>query len=83
MILRKNRNNGTFFLGCKRYPNCKSTQEIPESMKLEILGFHHFSDSNYRNNDIILKNPAIGNATKRTQNHGHHRNGRDQIKSWR
>lgn len=43
MMIRKNRNDGSFFLGCKRYPNCKHTSEIPESMTLEILGFHHFT----------------------------------------
>jgi putative DNA topoisomerase len=39
MVIRQNKTNKSFFLGCHRYPDCKHTEEIPESMKMELLGF--------------------------------------------
>jgi DNA topoisomerase-1 len=39
MVIRQNKNDLSFFLGCNRYPDCKHTMEIPESMKLDLLGF--------------------------------------------
>jgi len=39
MVIRMNKYDRTFFLGCHRYPDCKHTMEIPEALRLEILGF--------------------------------------------
>jgi ssDNA-binding Zn-finger/Zn-ribbon topoisomerase 1 len=39
MVIRQNKTDKSFFLGCHNYPDCKHTTEIPESMKLELLGF--------------------------------------------
>jgi len=35
---RQNHENMTFFLGCGRYPDCRHTEEIPESLKMTLLG---------------------------------------------
>lgn len=39
MVVRKNRQNGSFFLGCNDFPTCKRTMPIPEDMKMELMGF--------------------------------------------
>ena len=38
MKIRRNKENGSLFLGCDRWPDCKSTEEIPESLRMELLG---------------------------------------------
>jgi ssDNA-binding Zn-finger/Zn-ribbon topoisomerase 1 len=38
MVIRTNRENGSQFLGCTRYPECKRTEEIPESIRMELEG---------------------------------------------
>lgn len=43
MVIRLNREQNTLFLGCNRYPDCKHTEEIPESVRMEILGQQKFS----------------------------------------
>ena len=35
---RQNRENLTFFLGCGRWPECHYTEEIPESLKMSLMG---------------------------------------------
>lgn len=39
MVIRQNKIDHSFFLGCHNYPDCKHTMEIPENMRLELLGF--------------------------------------------
>jgi len=39
MVIRQNKYDRTFFLGCHAYPACKQTMEIPETLRLELLGF--------------------------------------------
>ena len=39
MVIRQNKTDHGFFLGCHNYPDCKHTTEIPESLKLELLGY--------------------------------------------
>lgn len=38
MVERTNRQNGSTFLGCSRYPECEATAPIPESVKLRRAG---------------------------------------------
>jgi ssDNA-binding Zn-finger/Zn-ribbon topoisomerase 1 len=38
MRYRRNRENGSYFLGCGDYPNCTCTMEIPETLKMDLLG---------------------------------------------
>ena len=38
LVERTNRQNGSTFLGCSRYPECKHTEPIPESVKLRRQG---------------------------------------------
>lgn len=38
LIVKESSINGSQFLGCPNYPNCRHAQEIPEDMKLELLG---------------------------------------------
>ncbi len=38
MLYKKNKEAGTYFLGCGRYPACKHTMEIPEKTKRQLLG---------------------------------------------
>jgi ssDNA-binding Zn-finger/Zn-ribbon topoisomerase 1 len=42
MIVRRNRENGSYFLGCHRYPDCKVTMEIDEPLKMKLLGYKDF-----------------------------------------
>lgn len=35
---RTNRQNGSTFLGCTRYPECKHTEPVPESVKMRRAG---------------------------------------------
>jgi ssDNA-binding Zn-finger/Zn-ribbon topoisomerase 1 len=39
MVIRQNKHDQSFFLGCHNYPDCKHTMDIPESMKLGLLGY--------------------------------------------
>ena len=38
MVIRKNRRDDNFFLGCNRFPDCRNTMELDESLYMEILG---------------------------------------------
>lgn len=38
LVVRTNHENGTQFLGCPNFPDCKHTQEIPEHLRLEAAG---------------------------------------------
>jgi ssDNA-binding Zn-finger/Zn-ribbon topoisomerase 1 len=42
MIVRMNRQDGTFFLGCHRYPDCKVTMEIDEAFMMKLQGYKEF-----------------------------------------
>jgi|PlaIllAssembly_1097288.scaffolds.fasta_scaffold143921_4 hypothetical protein len=37
MIYRKNNRSGEVFLGCDKYPECRTTRPIPESLLMEIV----------------------------------------------
>lgn len=39
MKVRRNKENGSYFLGCARYPDCKVTLEIDEPLKMKLLGY--------------------------------------------
>ena len=38
LIVRKNRQNGSYFLGCPRYPECDYTESLPEGVRMKLLG---------------------------------------------
>lgn len=38
LVVRMNRQNESFFLGCNRYPDCRFTKEISETMRLTMMG---------------------------------------------
>lgn len=38
MLVRVNRETGTEFLGCGRWPECQYTEPMPESYKLRRMG---------------------------------------------
>lgn len=38
LVIRKNRENGSQFLGCSNYPMCRHTQELPEHVAMEAAG---------------------------------------------
>lgn len=38
LVERTNRNTGSAFLGCSRWPECTHTEPIPESVKLRRAG---------------------------------------------
>lgn len=38
LVIRENRHTGHQFLGCQEWPDCDYTEEISESMKMEMLG---------------------------------------------
>jgi ssDNA-binding Zn-finger/Zn-ribbon topoisomerase 1 len=38
LVVRQNSKNGSWFLGCLGYPECKNTEEIPTHLLLELLG---------------------------------------------
>ena len=44
MIVRQNKQDGSFFLGCNRYPDCKVTMEIDESFVMKLQGYKEFWD---------------------------------------
>lgn len=44
MVMRRNRENGSYFLGCNRYPDCKVTLEIDEPLKMKLLGYKELFD---------------------------------------
>lgn len=37
LVIRTNSENGSQFLGCCNFPQCRHTEPIPESMRLEQL----------------------------------------------
>lgn len=37
-VVRQNRENDSFFLGCSRYPACRETDEISVSTRLRLMG---------------------------------------------
>jgi ssDNA-binding Zn-finger/Zn-ribbon topoisomerase 1 len=37
-VIRKNRHDDSFFLGCNRYPDCHNTDEIDEALYMELMG---------------------------------------------
>ena len=39
MVIRKNKQDESFFLGCNRYPNCRYTSQIDEAMYLDLAGY--------------------------------------------
>jgi ssDNA-binding Zn-finger/Zn-ribbon topoisomerase 1 len=38
MVVRQNRQDESFFLGCNQYPYCKHTEEITEELYMELIG---------------------------------------------
>lgn len=38
MVLRTNRQNGSEFLGCPRYPECQHTEKLPEWVLMQRAG---------------------------------------------
>jgi ssDNA-binding Zn-finger/Zn-ribbon topoisomerase 1 len=36
--IRENRENGNQFLGCSGWPQCKHTEAIPETLKMQLAG---------------------------------------------
>ena len=38
LVVRTNGKTGEYFLGCDNWPECKHTEELPESMRLTLLG---------------------------------------------
>jgi ssDNA-binding Zn-finger/Zn-ribbon topoisomerase 1 len=38
MKIKFNHDNGHFFLGCSNFPTCMHAEEIPESLRMELLG---------------------------------------------
>lgn len=38
MVVRTNRENGSEFLGCSKWPECTETRPLPESIRMERLG---------------------------------------------
>lgn len=38
MVIRRNKKNGTLFLGCPNWPECQHTAPIPEYIKMEAAG---------------------------------------------
>jgi ssDNA-binding Zn-finger/Zn-ribbon topoisomerase 1 len=37
MVIRQDKETGKLFLGCNRWPDCKHTEEIPESIWMELI----------------------------------------------
>lgn len=40
LIVKTNSINGSQFLGCPNFPSCRHTEEIPESIRLQLAGYH-------------------------------------------
>lgn len=38
LVVRTNKSNGSQFLGCANWPECEYTEDIPESILMEIMG---------------------------------------------
>lgn len=38
LVVRTNNQNGSRFLGCPNFPDCRYTEEIPVAMLLELRG---------------------------------------------
>jgi len=38
LVVRTNRQNGSQFLSCPNWPKCNHTEQIPESLKMQLLG---------------------------------------------
>ena len=39
LIVKESTINGSQFLGCPNFPNCRYTQEISEATRLELAGY--------------------------------------------
>lgn len=39
LLIKTNRNNGSQFIGCRNFPDCTYTREIPEHLKMELRGY--------------------------------------------
>lgn len=39
LIVKTNSINGSQFLGCPNFPKCRYSEEIPESIRLELSGY--------------------------------------------
>jgi len=37
-VVRANREDGSLFLGCSKYPECRETAEIPTDLLLQLTG---------------------------------------------
>ncbi len=38
LIVRRNKRTDAPFLGCERYPECRYTERLPESVKMRMAG---------------------------------------------
>ena len=38
MVIRQNRQNSSWFLGCSQYPECTHTEALPETLKMLAMG---------------------------------------------
>lgn len=38
MVLRVNSQNGSEFMGCTKYPECRATKPLPEHIRMERMG---------------------------------------------
>jgi ssDNA-binding Zn-finger/Zn-ribbon topoisomerase 1 len=38
MLVRKNRHDNSFFLGCGNYPDCHHTEQVTEELYMELSG---------------------------------------------
>ncbi len=38
LMIRKNTQNDSLFIGCPRYPMCTYTEKLPEHLRMEING---------------------------------------------
>ena len=38
LVLRTNSQDGSQFLGCSSYPECKHTEGLPEALRLRLAG---------------------------------------------
>ena len=38
LVKRQNGQTGHEFLGCSQYPRCRHTEELPETLRMRLLG---------------------------------------------
>lgn len=38
LVVKQNSKNGSWFLGCPNWPECKHTENIPTDIMLQLLG---------------------------------------------